>query len=100
MDVALISIAVDSPEELAAAAQEYGIADTPLLTDADASVAEAYDVMQWATPSGEPSHTFVLVNKDGRIIWVQDYGSPQNRGVMYVEPSELTAEIHSRLGTE
>lgn len=97
MDVALVSIAVDSPEELAAAALEYGITETPLLTDADAAVAEAYDVMQWATPGGEPSHTFVLVDSAGRIAWVQDYGSPKNRGVMYVEPSELAAEISSRL---
>lgn len=97
LDVALVSIATDSPEQLAAAAQEYGITDVPLLTDEGAQVSEAYDVMQWATPGGEPSHTFVLVDEDGSIAWVQDYGSPQNRGVMYVEPSELVAEISSRL---
>ncbi len=100
LDVAFVSIATDSVQELSAAAQEYGIADTPLLSDANAEVSEAYDVMQWATPGGEPSHTFVLVDRDGRIAWVQDYGSPQNRGVMYVDPAELVAEIDSHLQRE
>src|SRR5690606_14399137 len=97
LDVALVSIATDSPEQLAAAAQEYGITDVPLLSDTQAQVSEEYDVMQWATPAGEPSHTFVLVDENGRIAWVQDYGSPQNRGVMYVEPRELVTEIRSNL---
>ena len=97
LDVALVSIATDSLDQLVAAAQEYAITETPLLSDANAQVSEAYDVMQWATSGGEPSHTFVLVDQDGRIAWVQDYGSPTNRGVMYVEPSELVAEIRSRL---
>lgn len=97
LNVTLISIAADSPDQLAAAAQEYGIVETPLLSDHDLAVSTAYDVMQWATPGGEPSHTFVLVDKNGRIAWVQDYGSPQNRGVMYVEPAELVAEIRGRL---
>lgn len=97
LDVALVSIATDSPEQLAAAAQEYGITDVPLLSDSEAHVSEAYDVMQWATPAGEPSHTFVLVDEQGQIAWVQDYGSPQNRGVMYVPVAELVQEVQAHL---
>lgn len=100
LDVALVSIAVDPVEQLAAGAQEYGISDVPLLSDPDTAVSEAYDVMQWATPGGEPSHTFVLIDQNGQIAWVQDYGSPENRGVMYVPVDELVQEIRAHLPTE
>jgi peroxiredoxin len=79
-----------------AVAKEYGIT-TPLLSDSDKRVSEAYGVMQWATPNGEPGHTFVLVGKDGKVKWIQDYGSPQTRGVMYVPVDELYREVKQRL---
>ena len=65
--------------------------------DANAQVSTAYDVLQWAAATGEPSHTFILVDEEGDIVWIQDYGAPENRGVMYVDPSELVLEIGSRL---
>ncbi|MBC8331482.1 MAG: hypothetical protein H8E28_05830, partial [Anaerolineae bacterium] len=52
---------------------------------------------QWAVATGEPGHTFVLVDADGKIAWIQDYGAPQNRGVMYVPVEELVSEITSHL---
>ena len=45
--------------------------------------------MRWQAPTGEPGHTFILVDEDGRIAWVKDYGAPQNGGRMYVVPDEL-----------
>lgn len=77
-------------------AQRWGIR-TPLLHDADNAVATRYDVMQWAAPNGEPGHTFVLVDKEGVIRWIRDYGAPQNGGLMYVEPAVLYEEVSSRL---
>jgi peroxiredoxin len=97
LDVALVSIATDSVAELAMEAQEYAITGVPLLSDSGAKVSEAYGVMQWATPGGEPSHTFVLVDEAGQIVWLQDYGSPQNRGVMYVPVTELVQEVQAHL---
>ena len=93
LGVELISIAFDSPEVLAAAADRVGVGQTPLLSDPDGSVSEAYDVLRWAVATGEPGHTFVLMDRAGRIAWIQDYGAPENRGVMYVEPSEITREV-------
>ena len=98
LDVALVSIAFDSPEVLAASAAEFGVGATPLLSDPDGSVSEAYDVLQWAVATGEPGHTFVLVDRDGKIAWIQDYGAPENRGVMYVEPFEIASEVAKALG--
>jgi peroxiredoxin len=97
MNVELLSIAFDSPDELAAGAGEYGISDVPLLTDSDKSVSEAYDVLQWAVASGEPGHTFVLVNKDGEVAWIRDYGAPENGGVMYVPVEDLKRQISKSL---
>jgi peroxiredoxin len=93
LDVPLVSIAFDSPEVLAAAGDLVGVGATPLLSDPDGSVSEAYDVLQWAVATGEPGHTFVLVDESGKIAWIQDYGAPENRGVMYVEPAEITQEV-------
>jgi peroxiredoxin len=97
LGVQVLSIAFDSTEEMAPEAQALGITDVPMLSDGDHSVSEAYDVLQWAVKTGEPGHTFVLIGADGRIAWQQDYGAPENRGVMYVPIDELTQEVRAAL---
>jgi len=97
MDVALVSIAFDSPAELAAGMQEFGIVGVPMATDADGSVSDQYGVLRWALATGEPGHTFVLVDQAGEVAWIRDYGAPENGGVMYVPPSDLVAQIRAHL---
>lgn len=98
LNVAFVSIAFDDAEEQSAAIEEYGISDVPMLTDADHKVSEAYDVLQWAVGSGEPGHTFILVNADGEIAWIRDYGSPKlENPVMYVPPADLVEQIKDSL---
>ena len=65
MDVAILSIAFDPQNEQAASKLEYGI-NAPMLVDADRSVSRTYDVLQWAVGTGEPGHTFILV--DGELV--------------------------------
>ena len=96
LDVAFLSIAFDPPDVLRQAGQEIGT-KIPLLSDEDHSVSEAYGVLQWAVASGEPGHTFVLVDETGKVVWIQDYGAPENRGVMYVPVDELVREIRTHL---
>lgn len=96
LEVAILSIALDPADQQAAVKQEYGI-QAPMLVDADQAVSTAYDVMQWASATGEPGHTFVLVDRAGRIAWIRDYGAPQNGGTMYVEPDELVSEVDVHL---
>jgi peroxiredoxin len=93
LGVGLVSIALDSPEELATGKIEYAIGSTPLLSDGDKVVSEAYDVMKWAVASGEPGHTFILVDENGKITWIKDYGAPENGGIMYVPVDELVSFI-------
>jgi peroxiredoxin len=97
MNVALVSIAFDSPSELAAGAAEYGIEGVPLATDSESKVSEEYDVLKWAVATGEPGHTFVLVDAEGNVAWIRDYGAPENGGVMYVPPGDLVAQIKANL---
>jgi peroxiredoxin len=97
LDVQLISIAFDSQEELNEMAAEYDVGEIPLLTDSNKAVSATYDVLQWAVASGEPGHTFVLVNEEGKIVWIRDYGAPENGGVMYVEIPELVDQISTHL---
>ena len=53
MDIALVNVATDSLGVSQAAAEEWGVT-TPFLVDADKALSEAYGVLQWATPAGEP----------------------------------------------
>ena len=96
MDIELVNVAVDSMAVSQAAVQEWGVT-TPFLVDDDKNMSETYGVMQWATPGGEPSHTFVLVDSDGVVRWIQDYGAAENGGRMYVPLDELIGEITSAL---
>ncbi len=95
LGVPLVSIAFDLPDVLAAAGSEYGVGTTPLLTDTDQSVSEIYDVLQWAVATGEPGHTFILVDADGKIAWIRDYGVVESS--MYVDPLEIAAQVGEAL---
>jgi peroxiredoxin len=98
LDVALVSIALDSTAELEGGVQAFGISGVPLLTDAEAQVSAAYDVLKWAVPSGEPGHTFILVDGSGEVRWIKDYGAPDNPNrTMYVPVEELTAAVRDNL---
>jgi len=98
LNVAVLSITADSIDELSSESQKLGITEIPMLSDADKKVATAYYVLKWAVPSGEPGHTFVLVNQDGTIAWIQDYGAPDNPNrTMYVPIDEIIQAIETHL---
>jgi peroxiredoxin len=95
MDLELLSIAPDPPAAWRREGGELGI-ELPMLSDDGNRVAGSYGIMRWAV-SGEPGHTFVLIDADGRVAWVRDYGAPENGGFMYVVPEHLTKEIKAAL---
>lgn len=94
LNVQVISVARDSVAEMAPEVARLGITSVPVLSDPDLSVAAKYDVLKWAMANGEPSHTFVLVDRDGKIVWIKDYGAPDNPDrTMYVEVPELVRYV-------
>jgi peroxiredoxin len=100
LDVALLSIAFDTVAEMAPEVASLGIT-VPMLSDTDHTVSEAYAVLQWAIASGEPGHTFVLVDERGEVAWIRDYGLPENANpTMYVVPGEIVEQVRAALGTD
>ena len=98
LNVQVISIARDTVEEMASESQTLGITSVPILSDPDLKVSAEYDVLQWAIDNGEPSHTFVLVDGNGQITWIKDYGAPDNPDrTMYVEIDELIRFVSKNL---
>ncbi|MBT3190877.1 MAG: redoxin domain-containing protein [Anaerolineae bacterium] len=98
LNVQVISIARDTVEEMALEAQDLGITSVPVLSDPELKASAEYDVLQWAIDNGEPSHTFVLVDRDGQITWIKDYGAPDNpERTMYVEVDELIDFVSDNL---
>jgi peroxiredoxin len=98
LDVELLSLAPDSAADWRDAAADFEVPeDAILLTDEGNRIATAYDVMQWQAGTGEPGHTFVLVDEDGTIEWIRDYGAPENGGLMWVLPTALVAELEDQL---
>lgn len=96
LDVALLNIAVDPPEAWKKEGAPLGIT-TPMLSDIGAKVSTTYGVMQWMMPSGEPGHTFVLIDEQGKVLLIKDYGALEHGGAMYVTPRDLVALISRHL---
>jgi peroxiredoxin len=102
LGVQLVSISPDPPEAWQDAAEEFNLT-TPLVTDPGNKVAQRYGVMRWRVPetadvdSAEPGHTFVLVDEQGLVKWVRDYGAREHGGVMYVFPDTLIGELEQEL---
>jgi peroxiredoxin len=97
LGVELLSISPDSVESWAKEGSSMGI-HTSTLSDEGNRVANAYGVMQWGMASAEPGHTFVLVDREGRVSWIRDYGAPEHGGVMYVSPKELVPLVAAQMG--
>jgi hypothetical protein len=69
-----------------------------MLVDANKTVSQQYDVLQWAVASGEPGHTFILVDANGQIAWIRDYGAPSlPEPTMYVPVGDLVQQVSDSL---
>jgi len=84
--VSLVSIMVDPLDALTQEVSSREIA-TIVATDEDRSVSKAYDALGDSMhPGKKPGHTFVLVDKDGQMIWRWDW--PSN-SPMYTDVDEI-----------
>ncbi|RDI73660.1 AhpC/TSA family [Gaiella occulta] len=82
----LVNITTDPPSALRQAAAAYGIT-TPLISDEDRDMSRAYDVLGQGMHPDTAGHTFVLLDRTGRIRWRNDYQT------MFVQPETLLADI-------
>ncbi len=95
LDVKLVSIMVDPMDALAAEAHDRGMTSI-VASDEDRNVSTAYDALEFSMHPGiRPGHSFMLVNKSGRMIWRWDWighGQP-----MYVEVDDIYEDVAKRL---
>ncbi|MDG7006627.1 MAG: redoxin domain-containing protein [Nitrososphaerota archaeon] len=98
MGLTVVSITTDSPSSLGTWARNNGISNMMILSDSSLKVDTTYTTMGAGTGSMHegmaPGHTFILVGKDGKILWREDYGT----STMYVPMDQLTADVKSALG--
>jgi len=96
LGVQLLSLSPDPVEAWRDEGSAMGIS-LPMLSDAGNAVWLRYGTVDWMMASNEPGHTFVLVDEGGTVVWVRDFGAPQNGGIMYVAPDELVPLIQEHV---
>lgn len=95
MGIVVVSITTDSPSSLGAWAHNNGVSNMMVLSDSSLQVDQSYTTMGANVgsmhPGMAPGHTFILVGKDGKILWREDYGTT----TMYVPMDQLIAAVKS-----
>lgn len=95
LDVEFVSVMVDSLPQLVAESQARGITGT-VAVDPDKSASQKYETLEASMhPGVKPGHSFILVNKYGRIIWRWDW--PGHGTPMYLEVDELYGSVSEAL---
>ncbi len=96
MGVVAVSITTNSMSDMATWAQTNKITNMMVLADSSLNVDHEYTTLNAGSmhPGMAPGHTFILVDKDGNIVWRKDYGTY----TMYVPMNELIASVQSAVG--
>lgn len=98
MGLTVVSITSDPLSGLETWARNTGTNTMMVLSDSTLQVGSAYDVLGSDVgsmhPGMAPGHTFILVGKDGKVLWREDYGT----STMYVPMSQLIASVQAAVG--
>lgn len=102
MNVTLFSLALDPPDKLKQAAEQYGM-KTPILSYGSAKTEVDYTLLPFSMGMGRRAgHTFVLVGTDGVVKWRKDYwpgrGHMVRGGTMFVDSGEIVANVKTVFG--
>ncbi len=89
--IKLVSITPDTPEGLKQAIGQYGIT-SPMISDNDHTMSEAFNTVGKGMHADTPGHAFVLIDGRGKVLWQRDYYQPPYR-TMYVKPAQLLEDI-------
>jgi peroxiredoxin len=87
METEVFAVMVDPPDLLAREASRWGIT-LPILVDVTTGVSQSYDALG-GMHANKPNHTFVLIDKEGKIGWAQDYPS------MRVDNESVVRQVQS-----
>lgn len=89
----IVTIGVDPASDWRPILQSEGVKDIPVLIDSNREMSKAYGVLSMPSQmhSDRPGHTFILINKEGRIAWIADYPT------MRVSNGEILSSINEAL---
>lgn len=91
--IRLVSITPDGTADLKQAIRQYGIS-SPMISDSDRSMSEAFNMLGKGMHPDTPGHAFVLIDGRGKVLWQRDYYQAPYR-TMYVNPARLLEDIPS-----
>ena len=96
MGITVVSITTNSMSDMRTWAQNSGITNMMVLPDQSLQVDQEYTTLFAGSmhAGSAPGHTFILIGKDGNVLWRKDYGTY----TMYVPMNELIASVKSALG--
>ncbi len=102
MNVVVLTVMYDPVNQLKEAESRYNIKEIPMLSYHDANTDADYDLTSYSMAMGRRAgHTFVLVDKSGKVIWRKDYWPGQGMmvqgGVMFVSGSEIVTQVKKAL---
>lgn len=93
----LVSITTDPLAALKQKVADERLA-TPILSDPNLAVSRPYEANKYGMMGDSmDGHSFVLVGKDGTILWRADYGGAP-KYTMFVPVSNLVADLQAGLG--
>ena len=93
LETSLVTITSDSLNDLKAASVRESVVGMPLLSDGDLSASRAYDALVVSMHPGQlPGHTFILVDRSGKVLWRRDYQE------MYVPVDQVLSAVAKGLG--
>lgn len=93
---AVVSVTTDPIDALKQKAV-YERLSTPVLSDPDLAVSRAYDANSYGMMGrSRNGHTFIVLDKGGRILWRADYGGAP-KYTMYVPVKNLVADLQEGL---
>ncbi len=96
LGMVVVSITTNTMSDMRTWAQNNAITRMMVLPDQSLQVDQEYQTLYAGSmhAGAAPGHTFILVGKDGTILWREDYGA----STMYVPMGELIARVKSAVG--
>ncbi len=93
--IVVVTIVTNPLSDMRTWSQNNGVAKMMVLSDQSLQVDKAYDTLYAGSmhAGSAPGHTFILVGKDGNVLWRKDYGTY----TMYVQMNELIASVKAAL---
>jgi len=94
IETEVVAIGVDTAADWGPILKAEGVTSIPILIDNERKVSKEYGVLDLPSQmhSDRPGHTFVLINKEGKIAWIADYPT------MRVSEEEILSSVEKSLG--